>query len=60
MDPVGNPFAAVEQELKELSSCHVILLDFHAEATSEKRAMGFFLDGKVSAVFGTIGKYPPV
>lgn len=53
MDPVGNPFAAVEQQLKELSSCHVILLDFHAEATSEKRAMGFFLDGKVSAVFGT-------
>lgn len=30
-----------------------IFLDFHAEATSEKRAMGFFLDGKVSAVFGT-------
>ena len=30
-----------------------IFVDFHAEATSEKRAMGFFLDGKVSAVFGT-------
>lgn len=30
-----------------------IFLDFHAEATSEKRAMGFFLDGRVSAVFGT-------
>jgi len=29
------------------------MVDFHAEATSEKKAMGFFLDGKVSAVFGT-------
>ena len=53
MDPVGNPFAAIEKQLRELSSCPVILVDFHAEATSEKRAMGFFLDGKVSAVFGT-------
>ena len=31
----------------------IILVDFHAEATSEKRAMGYYLDGKVSAVFGT-------
>lgn len=53
MEAVGNPFAAVEKQLKELSNCRIILVDFHAEATSEKRAMGFFLDGKVSAVFGT-------
>ncbi len=53
MEPVGNPFETVEKQLKELSSCKVILVDFHAEATSEKRAMGFFLDGRVSAVFGT-------
>jgi len=32
---------------------NVILVDFHAEATSEKMAMGWFLDGKVSAVLGT-------
>ena len=53
MEPVGNPFAAAETALRELSDCSVILVDLHAEATSEKRAMGFFLDGKVSAVFGT-------
>jgi hypothetical protein len=34
-------------------STNIILVDFHAEATSEKQALGQFLDGKVSAVFGT-------
>ncbi|MBO4382991.1 MAG: TIGR00282 family metallophosphoesterase [Clostridia bacterium] len=53
MDPLGNPFAAAEEALKELEDCRIVLVDFHAEATSEKRAMGFFLDGKVSALFGT-------
>jgi calcineurin-like phosphoesterase len=32
---------------------NIILIDFHAEATSEKKALGFYLDGKVSGVFGT-------
>ena len=36
-----------------LAEGRIILVDFHAEATSEKRAMGYYLDGKVSAVFGT-------
>lgn len=48
------PFAAAERiipELRSQTSC--ILVDFHAEATSEKIAMGRFLDGKVSAVLGT-------
>lgn len=53
MDPLDNPFLKAESLLKELKDCAVILLDFHAEATSEKRAMGFLLDGRVSAVFGT-------
>lgn len=53
MEPNDNPFSAAEKALKALADCSVILLDFHAEATSEKRAMGFFLDGKASAVFGT-------
>ncbi|HQH64183.1 MAG TPA: YmdB family metallophosphoesterase, partial [Clostridiales bacterium] len=39
--------------LEEVAGCRVILLDFHAEATAEKRAMGYYLDGRVSAVFGT-------
>lgn len=53
MEPLCNPFATAEAVLKELASCKIVLLDFHAEATSEKRALGFFLDGKVSALFGT-------
>jgi hypothetical protein len=53
-DTYGCPFQAVEQELASLkrqASC--VLVDFHAEATAEKVAMGWFLDGKVSAVMGT-------
>ena len=53
MEPLGNPFQCVDSILKKMENCKVILLDFHAEATSEKRAMGFYLDGKVSAVYGT-------
>ncbi len=53
MEPLANPFRMVDDILKTLEDCRVILVDFHAEATSEKRAMGFYLDGKVSAVFGT-------
>ena len=49
---LDNPFTAVDRLLGEIDS-KVILVDFHAEATSEKRAMGFYLDGRVSAVFGT-------
>lgn len=47
-----NPFRVVDKILKELSGMPVFL-DFHAEATSEKLAMGYYLDGKVSAVWGT-------
>lgn len=50
-----NAFTAAEKLVNRAKAdgAKFILLDFHAEATSEKRAMGFFLDGKVSAVFGT-------
>ena len=48
------PFRAVEKELEKLSKdTKLILVDMHAEATSEKVALGRFLDGKVSVVFGT-------
>ena len=47
-----NPFLLVDRLLKELDT-RLIFVDFHAEATSEKRAMGFYLDGRVSAVWGT-------
>ena len=54
MDPSDSPFDAALREIEELKkSTNIILVDFHAEATSEKEAMGYFLDGKVSAVFGT-------
>ncbi len=49
-----SPFNAVVKEIEYLKDkTDIILVDFHAEATSEKISMGYFLDGKVSAVFGT-------
>ncbi len=53
LEALGNPFAAADAALKETDGCRIILVDFHAEATSEKLAMGYYLDGKVSAVVGT-------
>ena len=47
-----NPFAVVEKILKELKT-RIVLVEIHAEATSEKLAMGYMLDGRVSAVWGT-------
>ena len=53
-DSCDNVFRAVDKALEEIGkSTPVILVDLHAEATSEKKAMGFYLDGRVSAVFGT-------
>lgn len=53
LDPLENPFEKIDAILKDLQNCKVILVDFHAEATSEKKAMGFYLDGRVSAIAGT-------
>jgi 2',3'-cyclic-nucleotide 2'-phosphodiesterase len=54
MTPIDDPFRAAERELLKIpSGVKVIVVDIHAEATSEKVAMGWFLDGKVSAVLGT-------
>ena len=47
-----NPFLLVEKILKKLDT-RLILVELHAEATSEKLAMGYMLDGRVSAVWGT-------
>lgn len=49
---LDNPYFTIDDLLKEIDA-KIIVLDFHAEATSEKRAMGIYLDGKVSAVYGT-------
>ena len=49
-----NPFVCVSRLLEEQSRPEdIIVVDFHAEASSEKQAMGYHLDGKVSLVFGT-------
>jgi metallophosphoesterase (TIGR00282 family) len=56
MDPLDDPFAAVERELSRHrlgASVHAIVLDVHGEATSEKMAMGHFVDGRVSLCVGT-------
>lgn len=53
MDPLDNPFDCATRMLSEVQDCKIKILDFHAEATGEKKAMGYYLDGKVSVVFGT-------
>ncbi len=52
-DEVSNAFHKVDEILPKLDKNANIILDFHAEATSEKRAMGLYLDGKISALIGT-------
>lgn len=52
MSECKNPFEFLENALKTHTDC-VTVVDFHAEATSEKQAMGFFADGRVSLVYGT-------
>lgn len=54
MENLANPFICADKAIKELKDkSDIIIVDFHAETTSEKKAMGFYLDGRVSAVFGT-------
>lgn len=57
LDKLGaeNPFKRADEliEKAKVDGAKVIVVDFHAEATSEKRALGLYLDGKISAFFGT-------
>jgi metallophosphoesterase (TIGR00282 family) len=56
MDPLDDPFTGVEREIAACAlkqSADVIIVDMHAETTSEKQAMGHFCDGRVSLVVGT-------
>jgi metallophosphoesterase (TIGR00282 family) len=54
MTPLDDPFALAVREIEALrAKARVILVDFHAEATSEKVAMGWHLDGRATAVIGT-------
>ena len=54
MEPLDCPFRTADHILKEVAAeTSIIVVDFHAETTSEKRAFGFYVDGRVSAVIGT-------
>lgn len=53
MDRCDNPFHVIDNILYNINHINIKVVDFHAEATAEKEAMGFYLDGRVSAVFGT-------
>lgn len=54
LDGFRNPFDCAESVIEELKKeTNIIFVDFHAESTSEKKAMGYFLDGRVTAVYGT-------
>ena len=54
MQPLDCPFRTADREIEKLKKrTRVIIVDMHAEATSEKIAMGFYLDGRVTAVLGT-------
>ncbi len=54
MAPIDCPFRAADRELARIpAEVRVVIVDMHAEATSEKVAMGWYLDGKVTAILGT-------
>jgi metallophosphoesterase (TIGR00282 family) len=54
MEPIDDPFRTADAEIEELRKETLnIVVDLHAEATSEKVALGYYLDGRVSAVVGT-------
>src|SRR6201999_4611574 len=61
MDPLDDPFAAVDAELNAAplgDAADAVVVDMHAEATSEKMAMGHFCDGRASLVVGTHSHVP--
>ena len=55
LDNIENPFYAADREIEKAKEegANIIIIDFHAEASSEKRAMGFYVDGRASVLFGT-------
>ncbi len=52
MENLDCPFRTIDKILRE-NDANISIVDFHAEATGEKRAMGYYLDGRVSAIYGT-------
>jgi calcineurin-like phosphoesterase len=61
MDPLDDPFARIEEELAPVQlgrEVDAIVFDFHGEATSEKNALGHFVDGRASMAVGTHSHVP--
>lgn len=52
LEPLNDPYIVIDNILKKIDT-KIIILDFHAEATAEKIALGYYLDGRISAMFGT-------
>lgn len=52
LESLNDPYIVIDKILKEIDT-KIIILDFHAEATAEKIALGYYLDGRISAMFGT-------
>ena len=53
LESLRSPFEAIDEAISKCSDCPIKIVDFHAEATAEKRAMGYYVDGRVSVLFGT-------
>ena len=53
MEPLACPFETLDKEWEALGRPKFCVVDFHAEATAEKKALGFYADGRISALFGT-------
>lgn len=53
MEPIDNPFYALDRVLKEAGEPRFCVVDIHAEATAEKKGLAFYADGRISAMFGT-------
>lgn len=53
LEPLGDPFTALDSLLEEAGHPKFCVVDFHAEATAEKKALAFYADGRVSALVGT-------
>ncbi len=53
LESLDCPFRTADRILAEPDRPKITVVDFHAEATGEKRSMGFYLDGRVSSLFGT-------
>lgn len=53
MEPLACPFGTLDRLLEQAGNPKFCIVDFHAEATAEKKALGYYADGRISALFGT-------